>query len=68
MKEEEGIKHTPVRTSNHSCIRSSCSHTTCDAEVSQLDSAIFVGQDVCSLDIAVDDTLVMEIDQPLKDL
>lgn len=39
-----------------------------DTKVCQLDRAIFCGEDICALDISVDDTLIVEILQSLKDL
>lgn len=55
---------TPVRTPNDSRIGYTsrlCSNT----EIRQLHRAILVGEDVRALDIAVDNTLVVEIQQTL---
>ena len=60
---------TPVRTPNYSVVpNSSCSSTTCNAEVSELDATILVGQNIRALDVSVDDTLVVEIDESLENL
>ena len=37
-----------------------------DAEICQLDGAIFCGQDICAFDIAVYDTLVVQVLKPLE--
>ena len=62
-------ERTPIRTANNGiipdCTRSS---TTCNAEVSELDAAILVGQNIRALDVSVDDTLVVEIDESLENL
>jgi hypothetical protein len=42
--------------------------TTRNTKIRQLDSPILIGEDVGSLDIAVDHTLVVEIDQSLQHL
>ena len=58
---------TPVRTPNDSSIHYTSrprSHT----EIRQLDRTILVGEDVGALDVAVDDTLVVEVQQTLEDL
>ena len=41
---------------------------TGDAKVSQLDTTILVREDVGALDVAVYDTLVMEVHEPFEDL
>lgn len=39
-----------------------------DAKVGKLDGAVLSGENVCALDVAVDDTLVVEVVEALEDL
>lgn len=60
--------HTPVGTPNHSIIRDGSRSCTCDAKVGELDTPILVGQYIGTLDIPMDNTLVMQVHEPLQDL
>lgn len=68
MKHYSSRRRTPVWTSNYGSICSSRGYTTCNTEICEFHSSILVGQDVRTLNISVDDTLVMEVDQPLQNL
>ena len=66
------IRHgsrTPVWTAHNLIVpnRARC-RTTCNTEVCELDTSIFVREDVCTFDITVDDTLVVKVHQTLEDL
>ena len=62
-------ERTPIRTANNGIIPDRArSSTTCNAKVSELDATILVGQNVRALDVSVDDTLVVEIDESLENL
>ena len=51
---------TPVRTPHHSVVpHRTGRRAACDAEVRQLDAPILVGEDIRTLDVAVDDTLIV---------
>lgn len=39
-----------------------------DAKIRQFDGAILGGEDVCAFDVAMDDTLVVEVIQAVEDL
>lgn len=39
-----------------------------DSKVSQLDAPVLVGEDIGALDVTVDDTLIVQINQALQDL
>jgi hypothetical protein len=54
---------TPIRTSDHRIIADRTPmRATRNTKIRQLDSPILIGEDVGSLDIAMDNTLVVEID------
>jgi hypothetical protein len=62
-----GIKSalTPIRTPNNGAI----AHLSCgNTEISQLDTTIFVCEDVGAFDVAVYNTLVMQINKPVQNL
>ena len=50
-----------VRSSSGRCI-------TCNAKVCKLHSAVLGREDIRSLDVAMDDTLIMEVDESFQDL
>lgn len=41
---------------------------TCNTKIRQLHTTILVREDICALDIAMDDTLVVQIHEPFQDL
>lgn len=58
---------TPVRTANYGIVSDcTCSRTAGHAEICKFDTTVFIGQDVGTLDISVDNTLVMEVDETLE--
>jgi hypothetical protein len=60
---------TPVWASNHCIITHSAGYgTASDTKVCQLHRAVFICEDVCALDVTVNYTLIMQIDETLKDL
>jgi len=63
------MRRTPVGASNYGSIdRSPCGHITGDAKIGQFDGTVFVRQDICTFDIAMDDALVVKVDQSFQDL
>ena len=61
------FKHTPVRTANYGVITdSTCSGATCNTKIRKFDATILVGQNIRTLDIPVNDTLVVEVSKTLK--
>jgi hypothetical protein len=67
IREVTGVIRTPVGTPNNSSIHYA-SRPRSYTEICQLDCAILVGEDVGALDIAMDDTLVVEVEQTLENL
>lgn len=60
---------TPVWTTNYCIVPNRPrSRTTGDAEIRELDTSVLVSQDVGTLDIPVDDTLVVEVYKSFKNL
>lgn len=61
------LKHTPVRAANYGVITdSTCSGATCNTKIRKFDATILVGQNIRTLDIPVNDTLVVEVSKTLK--
>lgn len=60
---------TPIRTA-HDCIIVLQPHRRAarDAKTSKLHSPVFVREDIRTLDVTVDDTLIVEVHEPFKDL
>jgi hypothetical protein len=59
---------TPVGAAYDSSIIESCCCSTGYTKVRQLDSPVLIGQQVCSFDVTMDDTLVVEVDQSFENL
>jgi|SRR5882762_1408160 len=60
------LEPTPIRTPDHRVICNSSGGCARDTKVSQLDTAIFIGEDICPLDISVDYTLIVKIYKPFQ--
>lgn len=58
---------TPVRTPHDSSIHNT-PRPRRHSEICELDRPIFVGEDIRALDIAMDNTLVVQVHQTLQDL
>ena len=60
---------TPIGTAHDGviCHGASCGATG-DPKIGKLDATVFVGEDVCSFYVAMDNTLVMEISETIQDL
>ena len=67
IREATGVVRTPVGTPNDSSIHYA-SRPRGHTEICQLDCAILVREDVGALDVAMDDTLVVEVEETLEDL
>ena len=60
-------KHTPVWAANYGIITdSTCSGATCNTKIRKFDATILVGQNIRTLYISVNDTLVVEVSKTLK--
>lgn len=60
---------TPVRAPHHRVVsHCACRRAARDAEVRELDAPVLVRQDVRALDIAMDDTLVVQVHQAFEHL
>ena len=60
---------TPVGTADHGVVaHGTCSGAARNAEIRKLDTPVLVRQDVGPLDVTVDDTLVVEVDETFEDL
>ena len=63
------LKHTPVRAANYGIITdSTCSGATCNTKIRKFDATILVGQNIRTLDIPVNDTLVVEVHETFENL
>jgi hypothetical protein len=63
-----GRRLTPVRTTDHGCVINTRSSCASHSEIRELDRAVLIGKQVCALNIAVDDTLVVQVHKALEDL
>ena len=65
-----GRHRTPVGTPDNSVI--TCCASGCriarDTKVGKFDGAIFGCQDICALNVAVNDALIMQVHETLEDL
>jgi hypothetical protein len=60
---------TPIWTADNGVIADGTSGcTTGDSEIGELDTAVLVGEDVCTFDVSVDDTLIVKIYKSSQDL
>ena len=59
---------TPIGTPNHRVVACARRRAARDTEVRKFDRAVFRRQNIRALDIAMNDTLIMQVYQPLKDL
>lgn len=59
---------TPIWTANHCVVRDSSCGRTSDSKVGKLYTPILVGQDIGTFDVAVNDTLIMQVDEPFQHL
>lgn len=59
---------TPIRTSNHCIVPYARSRAARDTKVRQLHLSVLVREDVRALDVAVDNTLIVEIHESFEDL
>ena len=61
------LKHTPVWAANYGIITdSTCSGATCNTKIRKFDATILVGQNIRTLYISVNDTLVVEVSKTLE--
>ena len=67
-KDSETLR-TPVGTPDYGIVSNTPrSRTAGHTEVCELDTTIFIGQDVCTLDISMDHALVMEVHETFENL
>ena len=60
-------KHTPVWAANYGIITdSTCSCAPCNTKIRKFDATILVDQNIRTIDIPVNDTLVVEVSTTLK--
>ena len=60
---------TPVRTADDFIVATCASRRgACDSEVRQLHASVFVRQDIGTFDVAVDNTLVVQVHQTFQNL
>jgi len=68
-RELNNLRGHPVRSSHHLCFLISPSQRTCgDSKVCKFDLPILCGEDVGSLYVSVDNTLIVEVLKPVENL
>ena len=59
---------TPVGTSHDGIVTDTRRCTTCNAKVSEFDASVLVCKDISTLDVSVNDTLIVQVYQSFQDL